>query len=134
MKKVGVVGWRGMVGSVLMQRMREEGDFAKIEPVFFSTSNIGGVAPIEAQEERQLGDAYDLAALAKCDIIVTCQGGAYTQAVFEKLRAFGWQGYWIDAASTLRLKDDAIMVLDPVNQRVINEGLAHGVKNYIGGN
>ena len=134
MKKVGVVGWRGMVGSVLMQRMREEGDFAKIEPIFFSTSNIGGVAPIEAQEERQLGDAYDLAALAKCDIILTCQGGTYTQAVFEKLRAFGWQGYWIDAASTLRLKDDAIIVLDPVNQRVIHEGLAHGVKNYIGGN
>jgi aspartate-semialdehyde dehydrogenase len=134
MKKVGIVGWRGMVGSVLMQRMREEGDFAKIEPVFFSTSNVGGAAPIEAQEERLLGDAYDLAALAKCDIILTCQGGAYTQAVFAKLRNFGWPGYWVDAASTLRLKDDAIIVLDPVNQHVIKEGLARGVKNYIGGN
>lgn len=134
MKKVGIVGWRGMVGSVLVQRMREENDFARIEPIFFSTSNVGGVAPIEAKDERKLNDAYDLKKLAKCDIIVTCQGGDYTHAVYDKLRATGWSGYWIDAASTLRLNDDAIIVLDPVNQHVIKEGLSRGIKNYIGGN
>ncbi|MFC5474857.1 aspartate-semialdehyde dehydrogenase [Paraherbaspirillum soli] len=134
MKLVGLVGWRGMVGSVLMQRMQEEGDFAHIEPVFFSTSNAGGKAPALAKNETTLKDANDIGALKKCDIIITCQGGDYTSEIFPKLRAEGWNGYWIDAASTLRMKDDAIIVLDPVNLDVIKDGLQRGVKNYIGGN
>jgi len=134
MKLVGLVGWRGMVGSVLMQRMREEGDFADIEPVFFSTSNAGGKAPEMARNESTLKDANDIAALSKCEIIITCQGGDYTSAVFPKLRAAGWNGYWIDAASALRMQEDAIIVLDPVNLNVIKNALAKGVKNYIGGN
>lgn len=134
MKLVGLVGWRGMVGSVLLQRMQEEGDFAHIEPVFFSTSNAGGKAPALAKNETTLKDASDIEALKKCDIIITCQGGDYTSEIFPKLRAAGWNGYWIDAASTLRMKDDAIIVLDPVNLDVIKDGLKRGVKNYIGGN
>ncbi|MDB5798565.1 MAG: asd [Paucimonas sp.] len=134
MKLVGLVGWRGMVGSVLMQRMQEAGDFAHIEPLFFSTSNAGGAAPAMAKNETRLLDANDIASLQRCDIILTCQGGDYTSEVFPKLRAAGWNGYWIDAASTLRMKDDAIIVLDPVNLDVIRDGLRRGVKNYIGGN
>jgi aspartate-semialdehyde dehydrogenase len=134
MKLVGLVGWRGMVGSVLMQRMQEEGDFAQIEPVFFSTSNAGGRAPSQAKNETALKDANDIEALKKCEIILTCQGGDYTSEIFPKLRAAGWNGYWIDAASTLRMNDDAIIVLDPVNLDVIRTALSRGVKNYIGGN
>ena len=134
MKLVGLVGWRGMVGSVLMQRMQEENDFAHIEPVFFSTSNAGGKAPSMAKNETALKDANDIDALKKCDIILTCQGGDYTTEIFPKLRAAGWNGYWIDAASTLRMKDDAIIVLDPVNLNVIKSALSSGVKNYVGGN
>ncbi|MFC7286978.1 aspartate-semialdehyde dehydrogenase [Herminiimonas glaciei] len=134
MKVVGLVGWRGMVGSVLMQRMQEEGDFDHIEAVFFSTSNKGGKAPAIAKKETTLQDANDLEALKKCDIIITCQGGDYTTEIFPQLRAAGWDGYWIDAASTLRMKDDAVIVLDPVNQNVIKDALNRGVKNYIGGN
>jgi aspartate-semialdehyde dehydrogenase len=134
MKLVGLVGWRGMVGSVLMQRMQEENDFAHIEPVFFSTSNAGGKAPAMVKNESTLKDANDIESLTKCDIILTCQGGDYTTEVYPKLRAAGWNGYWIDAASTLRMKDDAIIVLDPVNIDVIKSALSKGVKNYIGGN
>jgi len=134
MKLVGLVGWRGMVGSVLMQRMRDENDFADIEPVFFTTSNAGGKAPSMAKNETTLKDATDIAALAKCDIIISCQGGDYTGDVFPKLRASGWNGYWIDAASTLRMNDDAVIVLDPVNLDVIKNAMTAGVKNYVGGN
>jgi aspartate-semialdehyde dehydrogenase len=123
-----------MVGSVLMQRMQEEGDFAQIEPVFFSTSNAGGRAPSQAKNETVLKDANDIEALKKCEIIITCQGGDYTGDIFPRLRAAGWNGYWIDAASTLRMNDDAIIVLDPVNLDVIRGALSRGVKNYIGGN
>jgi aspartate-semialdehyde dehydrogenase len=123
-----------MVGSVLMQRMQEEGDFEHIEPVFFSTSNAGGKAPKMAKNETTLKDANNIDDLKKCDIIITCQGGDYTTEVFPQLRAAGWNGYWIDAASTLRMKDDAIIVLDPVNLDVIKDGLRRGVKNYVGGN
>ncbi|MBL8510129.1 MAG: aspartate-semialdehyde dehydrogenase, partial [Betaproteobacteria bacterium] len=133
MLKVGIVGWRGMVGSVLMSRMREENDFAHIEPVFFSTSNIGGVAPVEAGGE-QLKDASDIATLKKMDVILTCQGSDYTTEVYPALRASGWQGYWIDAAKTLRMKDHAVIILDPVNLTIIKQALSHGVKDYIGGN
>jgi aspartate-semialdehyde dehydrogenase len=134
MKLVGLVGWRGMVGSVLMQRMQDEGDFAHIEPVFFTTSNAGGKAPAMAKNETILKDATDIAALSKCEIIISCQGGDYTGEVFPKLRAAGWNGYWIDAASTLRMNDDAVIVLDPVNLDVIKNAMTRGVKNYIGGN
>jgi len=131
----GLVGWRGMVGSVLMDRMQAEGDFGLIEPVFFSTSNAGGAAPAElAKNERTLQDAHDIDALKRCDIIITCQGGDYTTEVFPKLRAAGWKGHWIDAASTLRMKDDAVIVLDPVNLPVIQNALAKGGHNWIGGN
>ena len=131
---VGFVGWRGMVGSVLMGRMLEENDFANINPVFFTTSNVGGSAPEVGKEVPPLKDAYSIEALAALDVIVSCQGGDYTQAVFAKLRESGWDGYWIDAASSLRMDDRAIIVLDPVNDHVIREGIANGVKNYIGGN
>jgi aspartate-semialdehyde dehydrogenase len=134
MKLVGLVGWRGMVGSVLMQRMQDEGDFADIEPVFFTTSNPGGAAPSMAKNETTLKSASDITALAKCEIIISCQGGDYTSAVYPQLRAAGWDGYWIDAASTLRMNDDAVIVLDPVNAHVIKDALGRGVKNYIGGN
>ena len=131
---VGLVGWRGMVGSVLMDRMQAENDFDLIEPVFFSTSNAGGAAPAMAKNEKQLKDAHDIDALKKCDVIVTCQGGDYTSEVFPKLRAAGWKGHWIDAASTLRMNDDAVVVLDPVNLPVIQSALAKGGNNWIGGN
>lgn len=130
----GLVGWRGMVGSVLMERMQAEGDFDHIEPVFFSTSNAGGVAPAMAKNETRLNDAHDIDALKRCEVIVTAQGGDYTSEVFPKLRAAGWKGHWIDAASTLRMKDDAVIVLDPVNLPVIKNALAKGGRNWIGGN
>lgn len=133
--KVGLVGWRGMVGSVLMQRMVEEGDFAHFEPFYFSTSNAGGDAPaFGGKTAPALMKADDLTALKQMDVILTCQGGDYTSDVFPKLRADGWNGYWIDAASTLRMDDSAIIVLDPVNLSVIKDGLSKGVKNYVGGN
>jgi aspartate-semialdehyde dehydrogenase len=131
---VGLVGWRGMVGSVLMDRMQQENDFALIEPVFFSTSNIGGKAPAFAKNETTLQDGFSIEALKRCDIIITAQGGDYTTEVFPKLRAAGWNGHWIDAASTLRMKDDAVIILDPVNMPVIKNALARGGKNWIGGN
>ncbi len=131
---VGLVGWRGMVGSVLMDRMQAEKDFDLIEPVFFSTSNAGGAAPAMAKNEKTLKDAHDIDALKKCDVIITCQGGDYTSEVFPKLRAAGWKGHWIDAASTLRMKDDAVIVLDPVNLPVIQSALLKGGNNWVGGN
>src|SRR6478736_9378682 len=131
---VGLVGWRGMVGSVLMDRMQAEGDFGLIEPMFFSTSNAGGKAPAQAKNETQLKDAFDIEQLKRCEIIITAQGGDYTSEVFPKLRAAGWTGHWIDAASTLRMKDDAVIILDPVNQPVIRNALSKGGKNWIGGN
>ena len=135
MKKVGLVGWRGMVGSVLMQRMVEEGDFAFIDPVYFSTSSVGGQAPtLGGKEGGVLHDAASIDTLKQMDIIVTCQGGDYTKEVFPKLRATGWNGHWIDAASTLRMDKDAVIILDPVNLDVIKDALAKGGKNWIGGN
>lgn len=134
MKRVGLVGWRGMVGSVLMQRMREEDDFAHIEPVFFTTSNIGGRAPDFAAGASPLKDARDTEELKKLDIIISCQGGDYTTEVFPRLREGGWKGHWIDAASTLRMKDDTVIILDPVNLDVIEQSMARGGRNWIGGN
>jgi aspartate-semialdehyde dehydrogenase len=134
MKLVGLVGWRGMVGSVLMDRMQAEGDFGLIEPLFFSTSNSGGQAPAMAKNETTLQDAFNIDALKRCDIIITAQGGDYTTEVFPKLRAAGWNGHWIDAASTLRMDKDAIIILDPVNMPVIQTALKNGGKNWIGGN
>ncbi|SER03220.1 aspartate-semialdehyde dehydrogenase [Rosenbergiella nectarea] len=135
MKNVGFIGWRGMVGSVLMSRMNEENDFSVINPVFFSTSQHGQPAPVFAgHSQGTLQDAYDIDALASLDIIVTCQGGDYTSDVYPRLRQAGWQGYWIDAASTLRMADDAIIILDPVNQKVITDGINRGVKTFVGGN
>lgn len=131
---VGLVGWRGMVGSVLMDRMQQEGDFELIEPLFFSTSAAGGKAPAMAKNETTLQDAHDIAALKRCEIIITAQGGDYTSEVYPKLRAAGWTGHWIDAASTLRMSSDAIIVLDPVNLPVIRQAMAAGGRNWIGGN
>ena len=131
---VGLVGWRGMVGSVLIDRMQAEGDFGLIEPLFFSTSNAGGKAPPQAKNETTLQDAFDVAALRRCDIVITAQGGDYTTEVYPRLRAAGWNGHWIDAASTLRMKDDAVIILDPVNLPVIRNALARGGRNWIGGN
>jgi aspartate-semialdehyde dehydrogenase len=131
---VGLVGWRGMVGSVLIDRMIAEKDFDVIEPIFFSTSNAGGAAPAQAKNEKTLKDAFDIAALKKCDIIITAQGGDYTAEVFPKLRATGWNGHWIDAASTLRMNSDAVIILDPVNMPVIKTALTKGGNNWIGGN
>lgn len=131
---VGLVGWRGMVGSVLMDRMQAENDFALIEPIFFSTSNAGGQAPAWAKNETQLQDAFNIEALQRCDIIITAQGGDYTSEVFPKLRAAGWKGHWIDAASTLRMEKDAVIVLDPVNLPVIQQSLKNGGNNWVGGN
>ncbi len=131
---VGLVGWRGMVGSVLIDRMIAEGDFGLIEPMFFSTSNAGGKAPAQAKNETTLKDAFDTNALKKCDIIITAQGGDYTTEVYPKLRAAGWTGHWIDAASTLRMNDDAVIILDPVNLNVIKDAMTKGGKNWIGGN
>jgi aspartate-semialdehyde dehydrogenase len=134
MKRVGFVGWRGMVGSVLMQRMHAERDFALIEPVFFSTSQVGGLGPFIGKETAPLKDAKSVDQLSAMDIVVSCQGSDYTSEVFTRLRASGWKGYWIDAASALRMKDDAVIVLDPVNMDVIRDALVKGVRNYIGGN
>jgi aspartate-semialdehyde dehydrogenase len=133
-KLVGLVGWRGMVGSVLMDRMQTEGDFALIEPLFFSTSNSGGKAPALAKNETTLQDAFNIEALKRCEIIITAQGGDYTAEVFPKLRAAGWKGHWIDAASTLRMDKDAVIILDPVNLPVIQKALTAGGKNWVGGN
>ena len=133
-KLVGLVGWRGMVGSVLMDRMAQEKDFDMIEPLFFSTSNAGGKAPAMAKNETTLQDAFDIEQLKRCEIIITAQGGDYTSEVFPKLRAAGWNGHWIDAASTLRMEKDAVIILDPVNMPVIKNALAHGGKNWVGGN
>jgi len=133
-KLVGLVGWRGMVGSVLMDRMAQEKDFDLIEPLFFSTSNAGGKAPAMAKNETTLQDAFNIEQLKRCEIIVTAQGGDYTSEVFPKLRAAGWNGHWIDAASTLRMEKDAVIILDPVNMPVIKNALTHGGKNWVGGN
>ncbi|MGL4605161.1 MAG: aspartate-semialdehyde dehydrogenase, partial [Iodobacter sp.] len=134
MKKVGLVGWRGMVGSVLMQRMQEEKDFDVIDPFFFTTSQAGQAAPNFGKDAGTLKNANDIAELSAMDVIISCQGGDYTSEIFPKLRAAGWDGYWIDAASTLRMEENAVIVLDPVNDAVIRSALAKGVKNYIGGN
>lgn len=132
--KTGLIGWRGMVGSVLMGRMREEGDFDLIDPVFFTTSTVGGKGPDIGREVPPLKDANSIDDLKQLDAIITCQGGDYTQEIYPKLREAGWKGYWIDAASTLRMKDEAIIILDPVNKDVIKNGLSTGVKTYVGGN
>ena len=135
MKNVGFIGWRGMVGSVLMDRMVQENDFANINPIFFTTSQAGQKAPVFAGKEAgELKNAFDIEALKQLDVIVTCQGGDYTNEVYPKLKAAGWDGYWVDAASALRMEDDAIIVLDPVNQHVISEGLKKGIKTFVGGN
>lgn len=134
MKRVGLVGWRGMVGSVLMQRMQEEDDFKEIEPTFFSTSQTGQPGPEIGKDVPSLKDANDIDALKAMDIIITCQGGSYTEAIYPQLRGAGWDGYWIDAASSLRMDESAIIVLDPVNLDVIKEGLNRGVKTFVGGN
>lgn len=134
MLNVGFVGWRGMVGSVLMQRMREEGDFAHINPQFFTTSQVAAEGPHVGKQTPPLKDAKDIPALAQMDVIVSCQGGDYTSQIFPALRTSGWQGHWIDAASTLRMEKDAVVILDPVNQHVIDQALAQGGKNWIGGN
>lgn len=133
MMRVGMVGWRGMVGSVLMQRMRAEGDFELVEPVFFTTSSVGGEAPAEGRGVP-LKDAKDIDELKAMDTIISCQGGDYTSAIFPQLRAAGWNGYWIDAASTLRMEKDSVLILDPVNLDVIKDALAQGKKDFIGGN
>ncbi|MDN3380682.1 MULTISPECIES: aspartate-semialdehyde dehydrogenase [unclassified Pseudoalteromonas] len=134
MKKVGLVGWRGMVGSVLLERMQQENDFANIDTTFFTTSQAGQLGPDIAGAAKPLLDATSIEELAKMDIIITCQGGDYTKAVYPQLREAGWNGYWIDAASALRMSDDSIIVLDPVNKDVIEQGLEQGVKTYVGGN
>ncbi|SMC46582.1 aspartate-semialdehyde dehydrogenase [Polynucleobacter kasalickyi] len=136
---LGLVGWRGMVGSVLMERMIAEKDFDYVEPIFFSTSNVGGDVPlingqVLTKNEKKLKDAYDIVALQQCDYIVSCQGGDYTKEVFGQLRNAGWNGHWIDAASTLRMAEDAVIVLDPVNRSVINQAIVDGRNNWIGGN
>ena len=133
-KTAGIIGWRGMVGSVLVERMRAEGDFDLVDPVFFTTSSIGGAGPDIGRPTGALKDANDIAELAKNEILLTCQGGDYTKAVYPKLRAAGWNGYWIDAASTLRQEKDAVIILDPVNRPVIDRALAAGVRDFIGGN
>jgi len=134
MKRVGLVGWRGMVGSVLMQRMHAEQDFALIEPVFFSTSQVGAMGPFIGKETAPLKDARSIEDLKAMDVVITCQGGDYTNEIFPRLRAAGWKGYWIDAASSLRMNDDAVIVLDPLNAPLIRDELTRGTKNFIGGN
>src|SRR5689334_1745036 len=134
MLKVGIVGWRGMVGSVLVQRMREERDFDHIEPVFFSTSQAGGKGPAIGRDTPPVGDAMSVESLTALPVIISCQGGDYTSDIYPKLRKAGWHGYWIDAASALRMNDDAVIILDPVNLPLINDSLKKGVKDYIGGN
>jgi len=134
MKKVGIIGWRGMVGSVLVERMRAERDFDLIAPTFFSTSQAGGRGPDIGRDTGAVADANSIDALSKMDILISCQGGDYTNAIFPKLRQAGWDGYWIDAASALRMESDAVIILDPVNRDVIDAAMAKGIKNYIGGN
>jgi len=134
MRSVGFIGWRGMVGSVLMERMREERDFDSIDPAFFTTSNVGGAGPNIGKPVGALKDANDVKELAKNDVLISCQGGDYTKAIYPKLRAAGWGGYWIDAASAMRMEKDAVLILDPVNRPVIDKAIASGVKNYIGAN
>ncbi len=132
--QVGLIGWRGMVGSVLVQRMREERDFDLIDPVFFSTSQSGAASPAIGKAAPPVKDAKDLAALMDADVLISCQGGDYTTEIYPRLRQAAWDGYWIDAASTLRMKDDAVIVLDPVNRDVIDGAIDRGIKNFIGGN
>jgi len=134
MVKVGFIGWRGMVGSVLMERMRAERDFERIEPVFFSTSQTGGKGPAIGRDVPSVRNARDVESLAAMDILLSCQGSDYTSEIFPALRAAGWNGYWIDAARALRMQDDAVIVLDPVNLPLIRSALARGIRNYIGGN
>lgn len=134
MLRVGIVGWRGMVGSVLVQRMREEGDFDHVEPVFFSTSQAGAKGPAIGRDSGPVQSATDIAALQSLSVIIACQGGDYTNDVYPRLRAAGWKGYWIDAASALRMQDDAAIILDPVNMPVIERALVAGVRDYIGSN
>ncbi len=134
MMTVGLVGWRGMVGSVLMQRMVEEGDFAVIDPVFFTTSQVGLAAPNFGKDAGVLQDAFDIEALKRLDVVITCQGGSYTEKVYPALRQAGWKGYWIDAASTLRMQPDSIITLDPVNFDQIQQGIHNGINTYVGGN
>jgi len=134
MNKVGFIGWRGMVGSVLMDRMRAENDFQDIEPVFFSTSQVGQPGPDVGKDIPPLGDAKSVDELKALDVIVTCQGGDYTNEVYPKLREAGWKGYWIDAASALRMSDDSVIVLDPVNRKVIDQALDKGTRDFVGGN
>ena len=134
MLRLGIVGWRGMVGSVLVQRMREERDFALIEPVFFSTSQAGGKGPEIGRDTGAVGDARAVGALQRLPVIVSCQGGDYTNEIYPRLRAAGWQGFWIDAASALRMKDDAVIILDPVNLPIIKDAVRKGGKDFIGGN
>lgn len=134
MMRVGLIGWRGMVGSVLMQRMLQEKDFELIDPIFFTTSNVGGAGPSVGKATEALRDAYNIDELKSLDAIITCQGSDYTTEIFPKLRGAGWQGYWIDAASTLRMEDNAVIVLDPVNRKVIEQALESGKKDFIGGN
>ncbi len=132
--QVGLIGWRGMVGSVLVQRMREEGDFARIDPLFYSTSQAGAESPAVGKRVGPVLDAHDVTALAQADVLISCQGGEYTSAIHPKLRQAGWTGYWIDAASTMRMQDGTVIVLDPVNRPVIDRAIAGGVKDFIGGN
>jgi aspartate-semialdehyde dehydrogenase len=134
MLRVGLIGWRGMVGSVLLQRMREENDFRGIEPIFFSTSNIAGPAPKESGQGDKLEDAKDLSLLSDCDILISCQGGEYTTEIYGPLRSRGWRGFWIDAASTLRMSDQSVIILDPVNADAIRVSLAGGLRTFVGGN
>jgi aspartate-semialdehyde dehydrogenase len=134
MMRAGIVGWRGMVGSVLVQRMREERDFDHIEPVFFSTSQAGGKGPAIGRDTPPVADARDVRALKALPVIISCQGGDYTNEVYPQLRAAGWKGYWIDAASALRMKDDAVIILDPVNDSLIKKSVKSGIKDFIGGN
>ncbi|MGI0085393.1 MAG: aspartate-semialdehyde dehydrogenase, partial [Nitrososphaerales archaeon] len=134
MLRLGMIGWRGMVGSVLMQRMQQEKDFAGTEDVFFSTSDIGGAAPKEAGDGGVLKNAKDLRELRRCDVLISCQGGEYTTEIYGPLRSGGWKGYWIDAASTLRMNAEALIVLDPINADLIRTGLTRGVRTFVGGN
>jgi aspartate-semialdehyde dehydrogenase len=134
MKKVGLIGWRGMVGSVLVQRMQQENDFADIDPMFFSTSQAGGTGPDVGKGRAHVGDAKDIAALRRADILIACQGSDYTNEIYPRLRAAGWNGYWIDAANALRMNDDAVIILDPVNLALIERAIASGCRNFIGGN
>src|SRR6188474_2081556 len=132
--QAGIIGWRGMVGSVLLQRMQEERDFDLIDPVFFSTSQAGAGGPALGRTRQPLKDARSIDELARMDILISCQGGDYTNEIHPKLRAAGWKGYWIDAASALRMKDDAVIILDPVNMPLIQDAVARGTKDFIGGN